>query len=213
MSSLIVSDIRGTYRLKTRFQNLLMPLVEVLFRAGVRANQVTVAAALLSAACGVFLLLSVNRRNFLWLAPVLLVRMGLNAIDGMLARDFGQASRVGIYLNELGDAVSDIFLILPLAHVAGFSPFWIWIVTVNAVISEMAGVLGHVAGASRRYDGPMGKSDRAVVLSAVGLWVGIAGEVPPALANIIPRVMTALLLVTIIQRVRGGLREAEGKVL
>ena len=31
-----------------------------------------------------------------------------------------------------------------------------------------------MVGASRRYDGPMGKSDRAFVFGALGLWVGLA---------------------------------------
>jgi hypothetical protein len=71
-----------------------------------------------------------------------------------------------MYLNELADVVSDMFLVLPFAHLRGFSPFWIWNVVVLAVIAELASILGVVAGASRRYDGPMGKSDRALVFGA-----------------------------------------------
>ncbi len=44
----------------------------------------------------------------LWYAllPVwMLLRMALNAVDGMLAREFGQQSRLGAYLNELSDVV------------------------------------------------------------------------------------------------------------
>ena len=36
--------------------------------------------------------------------------MAFNAIDGMLAREFGQKSRLGAYLNELTDVVSDAAL-------------------------------------------------------------------------------------------------------
>jgi len=48
--------------------------------------------------------------------------MALNAIDGMLAREFGQKSRLGACLNELCDVVSDATLYLPFAFVAPFHP-------------------------------------------------------------------------------------------
>jgi CDP-diacylglycerol--glycerol-3-phosphate 3-phosphatidyltransferase len=47
--------------------------------------------------------------------------MALNAIDGMLAREHGQASRLGAVLNELGDVVADAGLYLPLALTTVFS--------------------------------------------------------------------------------------------
>ena len=44
----------------------------------------------------------------LLLIPVVLVlRMALNAIDGMLAREHGMRTRLGALLNELGDVISD----------------------------------------------------------------------------------------------------------
>ena len=46
--------------------------------------------------------------------------MAFNAIDGMLAREFGQKSRLGAYLNELTDVVSDAALYLPFAWLPPF---------------------------------------------------------------------------------------------
>jgi CDP-diacylglycerol--glycerol-3-phosphate 3-phosphatidyltransferase len=79
-------------------------------------------------------------------------------------------------------------------------------VIVLAVISDLAGVLGPAIGASRRYDGPMGKSDRAFVFGALGLWVGVGGALPAWAAWLMP-VVAALLVVTIVNRVRRGLAE------
>jgi alpha-beta hydrolase superfamily lysophospholipase/phosphatidylglycerophosphate synthase len=186
---------------------LLRPLVRGLAGIGVRANQVTVFACVLSVALGVFLLTSQDPHLFALLPAVLLVRMALNAADGMLAREFGQATRLGAYLNELTDVVSDTFLYLPFAHLRGFRPFWIWNVVVLAVISEMAGTVAVMAGASRRYDGPMGKSDRALVFGAMGVWVGIAGGLPAPVASFFPKAMVVLLALTVVNRVRQGLRE------
>jgi CDP-diacylglycerol--glycerol-3-phosphate 3-phosphatidyltransferase len=53
----------------------------------------------------------------------------------------------------------------------------------------------------------MGKSDRAVVFGALGLWIGISAPVPDAFVWVMPLV-DALLVLTIVNRVRAGLREA-----
>ena len=193
------------YALKPRFQALLRPLTARLYKAGVTANQVTVAACLASVAIGVLLAVMPERAALFLLIPAwFLLRMALNAIDGMLAREFGQASRLGAYLNELTDVVSDTLLYLPFALLPGSSPWLVGAIIVLSIISEMAGVLGATVGASRRYDGPMGKSDRAFVFGTIGLLVGVG--VPLAAAfNWIWAAVVAALLVTTLNRVRKGL--------
>ncbi len=195
------------YALKPRFQALLRPLTAALARAGVTANQVTVAAAAISVAIGLGLLLHPDARAWFLLVPLwMFVRMAFNAIDGMLAREFGQKSRLGAYLNELTDAISDAALYAPFAVIPPFAPAWTVAVIVLAVISEYAGVLGPMVGATRRYDGPMGKSDRAFVFGALGLWLGLAGSVPDWVGYVMP-ILAVALVVTIANRVRRGLAE------
>jgi CDP-diacylglycerol--glycerol-3-phosphate 3-phosphatidyltransferase len=193
--------------LKPRFQAWLRPLVGVIARAGITANQVTVATAVVSVAVGACIAQPLpDTRAFVLIPLWMFARMACNAIDGMLAREFGQQSRLGAYLNELTDVIADAALFLPFALVAPFSPAWVGAVIVLAVISEYAGALGAMVGASRRYDGPMGKSDRALVFGALGLWVGLASPLPPWAAFVMPA-LAALLALTIINRVRGGLDE------
>jgi CDP-diacylglycerol--glycerol-3-phosphate 3-phosphatidyltransferase len=189
------------YALKPRFQALLRPLVGALYRAGVTANQVTVAACVASVALGLWLALTPQTVGLFLLVPLwLAVRMALNAIDGMLAREFGQASPLGGYLNELTDVISDSALYAPFALLAGSSGWLVGAVIALAIISEMAGVLGH----PRRYDGPMGKSDRAFVFGLVGLLVGL--DMPMDFAfNWVWSAVIVLLMVTIVNRVRRGL--------
>lgn len=196
------------YQLKPAFQNLLRPLVRALARTGVTPNQVTVATLLLSAANGAAIAAySEQRWPLLLLAPVLFVRMALNAIDGMLAHEHGMKSRLGAMLNELGDVAADAALYLPLALVPGFPPVLVVSTVVLAVISEMAGVMGVQIGASRRYDGPSGKSDRAFAFGAMGLLVGLG--VPTGWwITLVLGVLVALLALTIINRARNALREA-----
>jgi CDP-diacylglycerol---glycerol-3-phosphate 3-phosphatidyltransferase len=173
---------------------------------GVTANQVTIETCLLSAGLGVWLVLKIQNQRLLLLLPVFFViRMALNAIDGMLARDFGHKSNLGAYLNELTDVVSDAFLYLPFAYLPGFDPLWIGVIIVLSSISELAGVLAITTGAGRRYDGPMGKSDRALVFGAAAFWLGIGGTFAPWASWAFPIAMALLLTLTIVNRVRKGL--------
>lgn len=194
------------YALKPRFQSLLRPLTAGLARAGVTANQVTLAACIVSLLVAGFVAWrSAERWPFLLVPLWMFARMAFNAIDGMLAREFGQKSRLGAYLNELTDVVSDAALYLPFALVPPFSLWSVGAVVLLAAISEYAGVLGLMVGASRRYDGPMGKSDRAFVFGALGLWIALAPL--PAWAAYMMPVVAAALVLTIVNRVRRGLAE------
>jgi CDP-diacylglycerol--glycerol-3-phosphate 3-phosphatidyltransferase len=196
------------YAFKPKFQALLRPLVRRLAAAGVTANQVTLAAALGSIGIGGLVALWADVRGLFLLLPIwLFVRMALNAVDGMLAREFGQQSRLGAYLNELGDVVSDAALLLPFAVLPPFGAIPVAVVAVLAAVSEFAGVLGQTVGASRRYDGPLGKSDRALVLGALAFWIGIGGPLPGWLYWLMPVIALALAATTI-NRVRAGLAEA-----
>ena len=195
------------YALKPRFQGLLRPLAASLHRLAITPNLVTVAAALGSIAAGAGVAWRADsRRVFLIVSAWLLARMALNAIDGMLAREFDQKSVPGAYLNEIGDVVSDAALYAPFALIAPFEPFGIGLIIILSIVTELAGALGLAVGASRRYDGPMGKSDRALVIGTLGLVSGLA---PPTVAWWPPVlwVAAALTLVTCWNRVAGALRE------
>jgi phosphatidylglycerophosphate synthase len=200
--------VPSIYTLKPLFQKGLRPFVRVLAEASVTANQVTLLACALSIATGVLLIAFKELPRVMLILPLFLFcRMAMNAIDGMLAREFRQKSDLGAYLNELTDVVSDSFLYLPFAYLGVFEPLWIGIIIVLAVISEMAGTVGVMIGASRRYDGPMGKSDRAFVFGATALWIGLGGNVAFSVAWTLPRLLAMLLIATIVNRVRNGLAE------
>ncbi|KFE55417.1 CDP-alcohol phosphatidyltransferase family protein [Pseudomonas syringae] len=195
------------YQLKPRFQNLLRPMVQRLFDRGVTANQVTLSACAISIVVGATVALFASHPWVFVLIPLwMIVRMALNAIDGMLAREFGQQSRLGAYLNELTDVIADSALFLPFALIPGVNLLLILLVTLGAIFSEYAGVLGPMIGASRRYDGPMGKSDRAFVFGVIGAAVAV-GWFVPLWINIILAVIAGLLVYTVINRVRRGLAE------
>src|SRR5262245_13351190 len=108
-------DTASIYDLKPRFQALLRPLVAALVQAGVRPNHVTLAALVGSAAIGVAIARWHDEPRVFVLLPVwLFVRMALNALDGMMAREHALKTDLGAVLNEVGDVLSDLALYLPL---------------------------------------------------------------------------------------------------
>ena len=196
------------YDLKPKFQDLLRPVLTKLANAGITANQVTLFACVLSIFTGISIALHPNNIGYLlWLPVVLFVRMALNAMDGMLAREFKQQSKLGAILNELTDVISDAALYLPLAIYMQFSTTLIVLVVVLAVISEMTGVVAIQIGAKRQYQGPMGKSDRAFWLGLLALLVGLGLHLPNALIDYALITMIALLGVTIFNRANAALKE------
>jgi CDP-diacylglycerol--glycerol-3-phosphate 3-phosphatidyltransferase len=196
----------SVYQLKPAFQGLLRPIVNWLARTGVTANQVTIAALLLSLSTGHVIARTHGGPALLLLPVVLFVRMALNAMDGMLAREHNQKSALGAILNELGDVVADVGLYLPLAVVPGFDPWLVVGVVVLSILTEMTGVVGVQIGASRRYDGPLGKSDRAFLFGSMGLLLGLRVPIERA----IPYLLFAMILLsvlTILNRARHALLE------
>lgn len=196
------------YDLKPRFQALLRPITRRLAARGVSANQVTVAAALLSLATGALIVVWPAAPAVLFGVPVVLfVRMALNAIDGMLAREYGMKSRLGAVLNELGDVLADAALYLPLAIVPGVSASGVVLVVLLGIVSEMAGVVAIQIGADRRYDGPLGKSDRAFAFGCVAFLLA-CGLPPGRWLDVVWGILAILATVTIVNRSRRALQIA-----
>lgn len=196
------------YALKPAFQALLRPAVVRLAAAGATANAVTIAAMALSLLCGAVIAATGGAALALAGLPlVLLARMALNAADGMLAREHGQQSRLGFYLNEIGDVVSDAALYLPLMlALAPAAPLFAGATAVAMALTELTGVLGRAAGGTRRYDGPFGKSDRAVYFSILALAAAVV-TLPAWLPVAAIAAALALSAVTVFNRVAAALRE------
>ena len=195
------------YDLKPKFQNLLRPLVIKLEQRGVTANQVTLTACAISVILGLILTALSGYHWLFILIPIwLFVRMALNAIDGMLAREFNQKSRLGGYLNEITDVVSDAALYLPFAFVHPFDALQIGLIIWLSALTEFCGVLGQVQGKTRRYDGPLGKSDRAFLFGVLGLVYVFVPTLPDFLYWLL-WVVIILLIGTCVKRVKFGLAE------
>jgi CDP-diacylglycerol--glycerol-3-phosphate 3-phosphatidyltransferase len=70
----------------------------------------------------------------------------------------------------------------------------------------MTGVIGVQIGASRRYDGPLGKSDRALLFGVLGLLLAL-GVPEGRWLDVVVWLLTLLCVLTVLNRARAALRE------
>jgi CDP-diacylglycerol---glycerol-3-phosphate 3-phosphatidyltransferase len=197
------------YDLKPRFQGLLRPLAATLARKGASANAVTIAALVLSLAQGAWLAVMPTFPWPLLLLPVtLFVRMALNAIDGIMAKEHGLATPAGAVLNEISDVVADAALYLPFAFIPGVSASLVVVVVIAGIIAEMTGALGPLIGAPRCYAGPFGKSDRAIGFGLLAVLLG-AGLAAGPWTSLYLWLLLILAALTVLNRARGILAAAE----
>lgn len=194
------------YQIKPAFQNLLRPLMRWLASKNVTANHITISAMLLSFLTGAVLAIWPSPKLFCILPVVLFIRMALNALDGMLARECNQKSRLGAILNELGDVLSDTALYLPFALLLHSNAVLVLLMVFCAVLTEFCGVLAQTINGVRSYTGPMGKSDRALVLGCWGLVIALWPNIT-SYNNGVWIVVTLLLIWTIINRCRSVLTQ------
>ena len=113
------------YKIKPAFQNLLRPLLKLLHKNHVTANQITITAVILSLFMGMSFFYYQEHRILLLFIPIgYLLRMILNALDGMMATEYNMKSKLGEILNELGDVISDLAIFLPMVLIPKINP-WI----------------------------------------------------------------------------------------
>ncbi|PWN61534.1 CDP-alcohol phosphatidyltransferase family protein [Chryseobacterium viscerum] len=198
----------SVYKLKPKFQQLLTPVLLFLHKNNITANQITISSILLSMVIGVlFWNADLSKWFFLSLPIGLLLRMALNALDGMMARKFNQTSKLGEVLNEVGDIVSDVIIFFPLLKFQPESLYPVVIFIVLSVINEFAGLIGKIVGKERRYDGPMGKSDRALILGLYGLLIFFGISIT-SISPYIFGIIIALLIISTYTRLKKSLNEA-----
>lgn len=192
------------YDIKPKFQNLLRPVVVRLYNRGGTANQITLLAMLTSVLLGALLICFPQPFFFISLPVFLFFRMALNAIDGMLAREFNQQSTLGAILNEVGDVISDAGLYLAFAFLIGVSPWLVVLVVLLSWLSEFCGVIAQALTGIRNYRGPLGKSDRAFVFGALGLVIALWPQYI-GVANVVFGAAALLLIWTCINRCRSAM--------
>ena len=192
------------YKLKTKFQNLLMPICRKLVDLKVTPNQITLTTVLLNIIfAGIIYKFSNFTYLFLIVPIFLFLRMALNALDGMIANKFNQKTKIGIFYNEAGDVVSDTVFFYVFLSVIRVNEMYNLLFIFLSALSEYIGVVTVMVDNKRHYEGPMGKSDRAFLISLLAIIYFFIGN---QYFDYILILAIILLIFTIYNRIKSSLK-------
>jgi CDP-diacylglycerol--glycerol-3-phosphate 3-phosphatidyltransferase len=170
----------GLYGIKPWFVRRLRSVEDLLVRRRVSPDVLTASAVGVSVLAGACIAIGgMAGMPGLWLAvpPLVVVRLGLNALDGSVARRTRTARPFGVALNEVGDRMSDAATIGATSFVAG--PRLALGALVCAFLASMTGVLALSITGRRDCRGPMGKADRAALVSIGSVLGALIGSAVP----------------------------------
>jgi phosphatidylglycerophosphate synthase len=192
------------YRSKSAIANGLDPVVGRLERLGVTPDAVTLAAIPIGGFAGFLLLLSPTVPVALLAVPLLAaLRLVVNLLDGALARRTGRTHARGELYNELGDRLTDIAFLVPVAFLPGADRTTVLLGVAGAIFASFVGVVPRAAGGERIYRGILSKPGRMMLLAVFAVAAFIVG--PEAWGPFGPALLVGTIL-TAAERVGIGIR-------
>ncbi|MBV6631561.1 MAG: CDP-alcohol phosphatidyltransferase family protein [Alphaproteobacteria bacterium] len=187
------------YDIKPAFQRFLQPVLDACIAWRISANALTALALGLSIAGGAMLWVSGGAAwALLCYLPLLFLRMALNALDGLVARQTGTSSRAGMIFNEVADITSDVAMYVPFLAVIGVDYVALLAAVLTGVVVELSGIWRLKGDGYRAYHGPLGKSDRAFAFGLLAVLLLVS--LPMLLVTVYLVTLTAMHLLTIRNR-------------
>jgi CDP-diacylglycerol--glycerol-3-phosphate 3-phosphatidyltransferase len=173
----------GLYGLKPWFADRLAVVRRFLVRHSISPNTISFCGVGFGALAGLSLAtLSVGVVRGLVVAALLVARLGCANLDGGVARELrsggvGSTRRFGGVVNELGDRCAELTALAGCAALVG-TPEWLLGVTALACSApSWVSLAGAAAGAQRVQGGPVGKTERCLLLVVIAAF----GHVIPVL--------------------------------
>ena len=185
-----------------------------LAKAGVSPNAISISGLAAAALAGGLWSLTVSQpglARLLWVAGIVFVvlRILANTLDGMVAVEWGKASRVGLLYNDVPDRLSDTALLIGMGCGQGGDVTLGIAAAGVAVFVSYIRLIGRAAGAPSDFCGPMDKGGRMITLMLAALYMGLApSSWQAAVSGIITPSRLALILVC-----AGGLFTATRRLL
>jgi CDP-diacylglycerol--glycerol-3-phosphate 3-phosphatidyltransferase len=165
---------RGLYALKPWYADRLAGVRRGLAERGVTPGAVTAAGVGFGALAG--LTLATVRDPAIaavLVAALLALRLAAANLDGSLARETGRTTRWGAVVNELGDRAAEL---AALAGCFALAPPWVVLLAMLAASApSWVALAGAATGANRINGGPVGKTERCLLLVVLAAAPGYAG--------------------------------------
>ena len=134
------------------------------------------------------------------------LRLVLNLIDGALARRTGQTHARGEFYNEVGDRLTDLAFLVPVAFVPGADRRLVLLGALGAVLASFVGLATRAAGGERIYRGILSKPGRMVLVGAFSVAAFVVG--PSAWGPFGPLLLIGTAL-TALERIVVGIRRLD----
>lgn len=164
------------YRSKAKATSILEPAIAGLVHRGVRPDTLTLSAIPIGLVASACLLLSPTVPVILLGVPVLAgLRLVLNLLDGAVARRSGRTHPRGELYNEIGDRLTDIAFLAPVAVLPGADRTIVFLGVLGAVLASFVGLASRAAGGERIYRGILSKPGRMVLVGAFAVAAFVAG--------------------------------------
>ena len=188
-------DAVDLYRSKAAVARGLEPVIVWLLARRISADALTLATIPVGLLAGACLLVSPTAPGLLLGVPILAtMRLVLNLLDGAVARRSGQTHVRGEFYNEVGDRLTDIAFLAPVAFLPGADRTTVLLGVTGAVLASFAGVAARAAGDQRIYRGILSKPGRMVLVSGFALVALVAGPdawVPFGAVLLVGTILTA----------------------
>lgn len=181
----------GLYSFKSWYADRLAPIRRGLVANNVAPSAITMAGIAFGGGAGAVLaLLRPGPVAGAAVAALLAARLGCANLDGGVARDGDRATPFGSVLNEVGDRAGEL---AALAGCLAFAPpALVLAAALAATLPSWVALAGSAAGLGRIQGGPVGKTERClllVLIAAFGLpvvflWMLAAGSALTALVRL-----------------------------
>ena len=192
----------GLYGFKSWYSGRLAPVGRRLVAAKVPPAVITATGIVFGAGAGAALaLLRPGPAAGLAVAALLAARLACANLDGGVARDGDRATPFGSVVNELGDRLAEF---AALAGCLALAPAGLVLAAaLAATLPSWVALAGAAAGLGRIQGGPVGKTERCLLLALLA-GTGLSGVFLPMLAA--GSALTAAVRLARLARIRAGAR-------
>ena len=165
-------------RLKKKVQALLVSQAYLIHRAGLSPNHLSFIGLIFAALSGIYYS-KANSSNFFMIgAPILLVISGyFDALDGVLAREYDQITKLGGFLDSLFDRYTDVFIFLGIIVGDLCHPFWGIVALTGSLLVSYTRARSEAGGIRMETVGLTERAERILIIviaSLLNLFVAYA---------------------------------------
>jgi archaetidylinositol phosphate synthase len=161
-------------RLKKRVQSLLTTEAKLLHKMGMTPNQLSAIGIFMAFLSACFYWAAQDDPFFLIIAPIFLILSGFSdALDGVVARLYGETTVFGGFLDSLLDRYADAFILVAMIISGLCKIFWGSVALVGSLLVSYARARAEASGAKMEAVGLAERAERILILalaSFIAFW-------------------------------------------